>query len=277
MTPKNILFVRSDLGTAGPAILMHKSAIALRRRGYNVIFLSGGGEYGEVISRDGFECFTHTALQVGRRGVFEGFRCLWYIRSLVKKHQIDVIHSYNLLSGVWSYFSTVFMGVEVVNTVLGYGKERCFPLFQGSLIAVSEFTKSRIYELSHWRKEVYVVYNSTLMESDLVGKPPVRNHDGFTICCVAMITGLKGHREAIEVAHLLRKDIPGLKLILVGDGSRREECELMVAKYGMEDVVSFSGVLYDVRPALHDADVFLHLTQFETLGIEIYRMNLAEN
>lgn len=76
----------------------------------------------------------------------------------------------------------------------------------------------------------------------------------------------KDQRTAIlAIEHLNKKYNLNKKLVLVGDGVKREELEMFVKERGLEDVVFFEGNRSDVENYYSAATVFVHSSPLEGL------------
>lgn len=99
-----------------------------------------------------------------------------------------------------------------------------------------------------------VVLNAS--EEDLfdVGRHPPRgsDDDGFVILCHGSVEQRYGIDTAIEAVALLRDDIPGLRLQIMGTGSYVEEAHALVATRGVTDRVTING-RWEPLPALLEA------------------------
>jgi len=72
--------------------------------------------------------------------------------------------------------------------------------------------------------------------------------------------------DAIRIFDQVRKGVPS-KLILVGDGSERSACEMLVRDLGLQDQVRFLGKQQELVPILSAADLFLMPSQSESFGL----------
>ena len=90
-----------------------------------------------------------------------------------------------------------------------------------------------------------------------------------TIICVAMMRPEKGHDVLLKAFESVRAEVPGARLVLVGDGSCRNRLEATVRTAGLDDSVLFTGSDPDIWPHLRDADVFALASRSEALGIAV--------
>ena len=83
---------------------------------------------------------------------------------------------------------------------------------------------------------------------------------------VAMFRGSKGHDHLLEAFRLLRDEVPGARLLLVGDGIRRQWVESLARDRGLGDAVIFAGFRDDVPALLAVMDCFA-LASTRTEGV----------
>ncbi|MBI3402935.1 MAG: glycosyltransferase [Acidobacteria bacterium] len=81
--------------------------------------------------------------------------------------------------------------------------------------------------------------------------------DAFVIGCVARFFRTKGHPYLLGAARELARDIPNLKVLLLGGGDR-EAIEAMVRGQGLADRVIFAGYRRDVPACMRAMDVVVH-------------------
>jgi len=90
-----------------------------------------------------------------------------------------------------------------------------------------------------------------------------------TIVCVAAMRPEKGHDILLRAFEIVRRAIPGVRLVLVGDGPCRQSLEASARTAGLGDSVLFAGRVPNIWANLRDADVFALASRNEALGIAI--------
>ena len=101
------------------------------------------------------------------------------------------------------------------------------------------------------------------------GGARVRGEFGLTspvIGSVAMFRGSKGHNYLLEAFGLILREFPTARLLLVGDGIRRQWIEGLARERGLSRAVSFTGFRPDVADLLRAMDCFA-LASVRTEGI----------
>ena len=84
--------------------------------------------------------------------------------------------------------------------------------------------------------------------------------------CVGVLLPDKGQEWLIRALAEVKKEFPGTKLLLAGDGPRRGQLESLARELGLKDDVIFAGFVKDVENVYAALDVFLLPSFFEALN-----------
>lgn len=90
-----------------------------------------------------------------------------------------------------------------------------------------------------------------------------------TVICVAKLRPEKGHSLLLKALPLVRRAVPDVRLMLIGDGECLPALVTQAAEAGVSDNVSFAGAVTDIWPYLARADVFVLASVTEAFGIAI--------
>lgn len=91
------------------------------------------------------------------------------------------------------------------------------------------------------------------------------NQTDLVFICVGRLETQKNHRMLLSAFHKLAMIHDQVKLILIGDGSLREELEQYCKDLKITDKVQFKGICSNVHELLQAADVFVLASQWEGL------------
>jgi len=106
------------------------------------------------------------------------------------------------------------------------------------------------------------------------GRDAVRREHGLgdrpVVVCVSRMVARKGQDMLVRALPLIRREVPGAALLLVGDGPRRRAVERLVAGLDLAgDVVLAGRVPWDRTPGYYAAgDVFCMPTRTRRAGLE---------
>jgi L-malate glycosyltransferase len=110
----------------------------------------------------------------------------------------------------------------------------------------------------------------------VVSAPPVNVHEAFWLPHHAPIVGNvaalvphKGQRYLIEAAHLVVKQIPDARFLILGEGELRPHLEHLVHEHALEKHVLLPGFRTDVLGCIKGFDVFVMSSVTEGLGTSL--------
>jgi glycosyltransferase involved in cell wall biosynthesis len=110
----------------------------------------------------------------------------------------------------------------------------------------------------------------------VLAAPPVNVHETFwlphhapVVGNVAALVPHKGHRHLIEAAHLVVRDVPDARFIILGEGELREQLERQVRDHHLEKHVLLPGFRTDVLGCIKRFDVFAMSSVTEGLGTSL--------
>jgi len=100
--------------------------------------------------------------------------------------------------------------------------------------------------------------------------------EAFVIGCVARFFKTKGHTYLLQAARELAREIPNLRVLLLGGGDR-SGIEEMVRANGLEDRVIFAGYRHDVPACMRAMDVVVHPSLTEAFCQTVIEALAAES
>src|SRR5258706_4103742 len=110
----------------------------------------------------------------------------------------------------------------------------------------------------------------------VAGVPAVNVHQEFWLPYHAPVVGNiaalvphKGQRDLIEAAHLVVREIPDARFVILGEGELRDPLERLVREYHLEKHVLLPGFRTDVLGCLKGFDLFAMSSVTEGLGTSL--------
>lgn len=100
-------------------------------------------------------------------------------------------------------------------------------------------------------------------------------NDEFVLGNVARFENPKNHEFILKVFSAIHKRIPDSRLMLVGDGSKRELIHGLADKLQIEDSIIYTGVRSDVYELLQAMDVFVFPSLYEGLPLSCVEAQAA--
>ena len=111
--------------------------------------------------------------------------------------------------------------------------------------------------------------------SDLIAKYQIGNRP--TIICVGRLVHRKGQDRLIAALPQIKRAIPNVVLVIVGEGPRGEYLKNLVTKLGLQENVIFVGrVSYEDLPRyLNMADIFAMPSRSRLFGLEVEGLGIV--
>lgn len=184
-----------------------------------------------------------------------------FVRRLHRIKRFDIIHSHTLISGsVYAAFIKKVLGIPVICT--GHGGDVYLAPFQSrvrkwqarfalrhidELVATSGFVADKMRLCSGEIRDIKVVFNGA--DPDIfypVDKMVIRSQLSLPakkkiISFVGNLVPIKGLVCLMQAFADLNKKLSDLLLILVGDGSERQNIEELASQLGISDMVILTG------------------------------------
>jgi phosphatidylinositol alpha-1,6-mannosyltransferase len=111
-------------------------------------------------------------------------------------------------------------------------------------IAVSSYTRDLVHAAAGDRVPVHVVHPGV----DIPPEPGAADADVPTILTVSRLRDwYKGHDVVLQALVAVRKAVPTVRWIVLGDGRLREPLAAQAAELGLSDVVEFRGAVNDAE------------------------------
>ncbi len=203
-------------------------------------------------------------------------RMLRNLVSLLKREQIDVLHTHNTYPHFYGTLAARLAGVPiVVNTQHGRGcgngwKDRLqFRLanrLSEQVVGVSE-DATRLCRDQDWRSagRISCIWNGIDLERFAVRPLPAVPH----AISVARLSKEKDFGTLLRAVALARAEVPEFRLTIVGDGAERASLEQLTDELGLRDVVTFLGERRDIPELLSQASFFVSSSKTEGISLTL--------
>jgi glycosyltransferase involved in cell wall biosynthesis len=203
----------------------------------------------------------------------------WKIRELLRSGRFDLVHANEAHAVTAAWLAGAHNRVPlVISRRVGY------PIGRSRLARARYTAAARIVANSHWvaeqaaasgapRDKLTVVYEGAEIPPRFTAeqRQAARKRWGIPgeaplLGCVGVLLPDKGQEWLIRALAETRKEFPGAKLLLAGDGPCRKQLESQAQDLGLADAVIFAGFVNDVESAYAALDVFLLPSFFEALN-----------
>jgi glycosyltransferase involved in cell wall biosynthesis len=216
------------------------------------------------------------------RGIFR-FPAPWKIREVLRSAQIDVVHA-NEAHAVTAAWLALWRQRRSAQIPFVISRRVGYPLGKSALAQLRYKAASRIIANSRWVAEqaaasgappekLTVVYEGAEIPPRFTDEQRNRARARWAISpsapllgCVGVLLPDKGQEWLIRALAGVKKEFPGAKLLLAGDGPSRAMLESLARDLGLKDEVIFAGFVKDVETVYAALDVFLLPSFFEALN-----------
>lgn len=159
--------------------------------------------------------------------------------------------------------------VKILAWVQGFVVRRAW-----RVVAPSEYLKSIIATWGVDASRIRVIYSALFPLSVVAPKKTIReqlSYKGTVITTVGRLVPWKGFLELVEVVALLKKDIPDITLVIIGDGPLQKALEEKIATLTLQDSVRLVGKLGKdaLGVAIKGSDLFVLNTSYEGLSHQL--------
>lgn len=272
----------------GSGVVAAELGKALAERGHQIHFIS----YAVPIRLDGFVGnIVYHEVEISSYPLFD---FPLYTPALASKivevarfEKLDILHAhYAIPHATSAYLAKQILGnggLKIVTTLHGtditlVGLEPSFlPVMKFSIeqsdgvTAVSRFLREKTLTNYHIEKEIEVIPNFVdtskykRVDSEKIRKGIAPDGEKVLIH-VSNFRPVKRVQDVVRVFDQVRKKVPA-KLILVGDGPDRSNCEQLARELGLIDDVKFLGKQIELVCLLSASDLFLMPSQSESFGL----------
>ncbi len=203
--------------------------------------------------------------------------------NLIKKEKIDIMHCQSFLSGFLGYFLFKLTKISYIITVQRLERDKSFIrrlVYNNAKTCIAASVKIREYFESIECKNIKVIPNGIDLErfrnlDRSENKRKLSLNGEFVIMTIARLEKVKGIKYLIQAV----KDLDfKYKLLIIGDGSERENLENLSKSLGLKKHIQFLGQIENNRAPdyLSVADCFVLPSVSEGFGIVILEAMAAK-
>lgn len=218
---------------------------------------------------------------------FYDIKAVKELYKLIKKEKYDIVHFHSSKMGILGRVASYLAGIKnIYFTVHGWGINDDMSKIKKSILGAAERLASRLSTQvicvsqhnrekgirNGWIKEANscVIHNGIQELAHNKGKLKAElglREDVPIIGMVARLTEPKDPMFTIEVINELKKRGKKCRLVIIGDGPMREQCQSLIEEHQLQEQVTLLGSREDARSLLSDMWVFTLFSKWEGLPI----------
>lgn len=263
----NVLQILPELNVGGVETGTLDLARHLVSLGHKAVVVSNGG----VLVKD-LESFgaIHYSLPVHKKSIIGLIKTISKLVAIIKKEQIHVVHARSRVPAWIAYFACRKSSAVFITTCHGYYKRHVFSYCMGwakrVIVPSHVIGRHMIEDFGVPRDRIRLIPRSVDLKRFTYVPPSERKpHSSFNVGIIGRLSSIKGHLYFIKaMAHVLR-DIPQLKIWIVGDApsskaSYKEELQVLVKRLGLWQNTEFLGTQKDIPEILKNTDLLVLAT-----------------
>ncbi len=207
------------------------------------------------------------------------------IRSFVRKHNYNIIHSHTSHAHTLAFAATIGLGVKRLVT-----RRVDFSIFRHSFlhlsgikyrfmadhyIAISQKIKNVLVDDGIAAGRIFVIY-SGIDPGRFTGQRPDHLRSEFNIAAdekvvinVAHLAGHKGQKYLVRAIPMVLEKIQNVRFFIIGKGELMDDLKRLSASLGLEEHLVFTGFRDDIGAFYNLADLFVMSSVQEGLGTAI--------
>lgn len=274
-----ILVIRSNLPDMGPGTQALTVARQMRTRGHTVSFATSGGVLLPLVIESGFAVHIIPELAHDRHDPLSVARGIAALARIIRTERPDVIHGHNAAATICGWLAGLATGrrLPCVTSVRGVEerashnwRNQIWGRVPGVLLGVCEKTRQRLMSFGVPSDKIVVTYNGVdttrFVPSDrqrAEQRAALGLTDEIVVGSVGAMVAFAGEEGAGKGQHLLvraaaqlKDKHPGLRVLLVGDGTGRPLVEAVAREVGIEERVMFVGRRFDTPELLSAMDIY---------------------
>jgi glycosyltransferase involved in cell wall biosynthesis len=237
------------------------------------VFRYGGNAFGEKFKSLGGKIFN---LDVPKKTYNEPREMIALYRFL-KQYRPQIVQTHVLKANLYGTIAAKMAGVPVIigtemtlkdtapSTLRRLRDKLVQPIVGGvvrrcdTFMVTSEFIKQEWYHQKYdcKYKVIYPPFNLEKYDAAMQSPLPVEEHKGPTIGFVGRLSEEKGIQWLLKAMVKIKKEIPDVRLLIVGTGPMEKELRELCENLEMNSAVQFAGYRQNVFEVLRQLDVFV--------------------
>jgi len=271
-----IVYIITSTGVGGAEKMLYHTVTGLDYNRYSVSIcsLKEKGEIAKELEKHGREVHClHMANNEGVMGWLSTAGALLKLFSYLRRLKPTIIHSFLFRANILARIAGFLTGVPVIISsirVMG-GEKGYFHYLEGMTsfmvdhyIAVSESVKRYSVQKSKIPVEkVSVIYNGVnvknhnSLQTHNVKLPFAIEAKDKILMTVGRLQKQKGHSYLFHAISRVRKEVPRIKLLIIGEGEEENNLKNLAESLDLTDQIIFTGLRFDVENMLSMARLLI--------------------
>lgn len=280
----NILHISRTMGQGGAEKIVYQLATGMKEKGQGICVASTGGVYAGQLKKHHIPHYGLDDLEHKNPGVI--LRTLWRLHRIIKKEKIDIIHTHHRMAALYARILKLFYPkiklIYTAHNVFTNKKLLTSLSLSGTFIAaVGKNVKQNLVEFFGLKeKKIRIIYNAVHIEKKDTDKhsamlESLKKQNYLLVAAIGRLSEQKGIDVFIRAVYEVKKKIPQVKGVIIGDGEQREELEKLTSDLGLTSDIIFLGYQKYITALIGQIDLVVMPSRWEGFPltpIEVFAM-----
>ncbi len=270
---RKIAIVSSTAKIGGTEVSALRICNLLHQRGEEVLYIAPGAAL-----RDEMPDIRFIPYRISRKNPAVLLRGILQLAGIIKKEGVGIAHcqdAFSCLLLCWAK-KLFHLPVRLIWHERGIGFKSYTAMAKRSkmidvIICNSYYERTLLIMNRCEISKMKVVYNAIEKQVPTRAREAVRSElniqpEDFVLGCIGRLSWEKGVEFLLRAAAGSVEAIPGLKVLIVGDGEERGGLERLAEACGIQDRVIFTGFRRDIPDLLSAMDVYAIPSLYESFG-----------
>lgn len=258
----NILHLSRTMNQGGAEKVVYQLCSGTNDIFDNIVVASCGGVY--VKKLNSIKVKHYNIPDMDRKDLISIIIILIKILIIVRKEKIDVIHSHHRMASFYSLLvSTIFPRLRRIYTSHNIFNDKkkltSFSLKGSEIVAVgNDVRKNLVNTYNVNDTNIHVIYNSIDMTTTFgkwnIELNSLKKNGCYLVGNIGRISKQKGMEYFVQAIGNVKKTIPKIKGIIIGDGEQRKNLEKLIFKLDLEEDIVLLGYQDNVLDIINQLD-----------------------
>lgn len=259
-----ILQILPELNVGGVETGVLDLAKELVKNNHHSVVISNGGSLVPKLILAGSR---HYRLPVHKKSLFTILRMINKVANVIEKEKIEVVHARSRVPAWIAYFATRSKGVNFVTTAHGYYNNHFFSRVMGwgkkVIVPSRVIGRHMIDDFKVQSQKIVLIPRGVDLDKFNFNPPNFSQKSGVgAIGLIGRITPGKGHLDFIKAVARVVREIPQLKVSIVGDVAvgkekYKDKMNLLVKRLGLTRYVHFLSWQKDIPKVLSQLNILV--------------------
>jgi len=249
------------------------------------------------LDKASFQCNLITLEELGVKRIYgaSGIMAILKLVKLMRKEKYEIIHTYLFSANIIGSIAAKLAGIKTVITsrrdtgLLREGRwqhilaSKLTNRWVDKIICVSKAVKKVVLAKEKVNpQKIEVIYNGVDLEKFQVAghRSQIKESlgikkDEFVVGMIANFSWIKGHKDFIQAAQVVLKELSNTRFLLIGSGPLIESLRSQVSGLRLEEKVLFLGTRKDIPELLSVMDVSVNASYSEGMSNTILQSMAA--